>query len=145
METAFNYVIEKGLEDSASYPYKGVSGTCNYNAAKVKAYVGNYHTVYHSAAALVSAIHTTPTSVAVDASSNAFVYYDGGILTSSTCGTPSLNHGVLAVGYGSDPQCANYAIVKNSWGSDWGLNGYINICLDNNACGILDAASYPTW
>merc|ERR550537_1561984 len=60
----------------------------------------------------------------------------GGVI-SSGCGT-NLDHGVLAVGINSDGSIK----VKNSWGSSWGVNGYVNI--DLSQCGITNEPSYPT-
>jgi C1A family cysteine protease len=60
---------------------------------------------------------------------------------SEFCGR-DLNHGVLVVGYSrelSNP----YYIIKNSWGSDWGMGGYIQLALGENKCGVADDASYP--
>jgi len=62
-------------------------------------------------------------------------------LNDDSCGT-NLDHGVLAVGYGAD-----YYVVKNSWGSSWGDNGYIKLARTGDGagmCGIQMAASYPT-
>jgi C1A family cysteine protease len=54
-----------------------------------------------------------------------------------------LNHGVLAVGYGTEDG-QDYFLVKNSQGASWGVDGYVKIgALDSNVCGILSSASYP--
>lgn len=71
----------------------------------------------------------------------AFQMYTSGVITSG-CGT-NLDHGVLAAGYG-DENGDEYFLVKNSWGADWGLGGYLKIGAgNNNVCGILSDPSYP--
>merc|ERR1712028_250039 len=67
-----------------------------------------------------------------------FQGYTGGVITSG-CGT-SLDHGVLAVGYGTDAG-QEYFLVKNSWGGSWGVNGYVKMAPDQ--CGITLQPSYP--
>ena len=55
-----------------------------------------------------------------------------------------LDHGVAVVGYGTDPTSGDYWIVRNSWGSAWGENGYVRLKRGVNACGVANFASYPT-
>ena len=67
--------------------------------------------------------------------------YDG------NCGT-ELDHGVAIVGYGTDATTGNdYWIVKNSWSTEWGLDGYVHIERSSGnprgVCGIHSFPSYP--
>jgi C1A family cysteine protease len=87
-----------------------------------------------------SALTQQPVSVAIEADQFAFQSYTSGVITSG-CGT-NLDHGVLAVGYGT-LNGQDYFLVKNSWGASWGDQGYVRIG-QNNVCGILQAASYPS-
>jgi len=87
-----------------------------------------------------AALAKGPVSVAVEADQFAFQGYTGGVVTTG-CGT-QLDHGILAVGYGT-LQGVEYVLVKNSWGAGWGDAGYIRLGTASNACGVLNAASYP--
>ena len=86
-------------------------------------------------------------SVAIEADTAIFQFYSGGIINSASCGV-NVDHGVLAVGYGVDStKKIEYYIVKNSWGPNWGSNGYVNIAAVDGAgiCGIQTGAVYPTY
>jgi len=146
MDYAFEFVIgNRGLCTEADYAYTGQDGTCKTSCTKhdpIKSYVD----VESSTGGLEQAIATGPVSIGIEADQYTFQFYRSGVLTAA-CGT-GLDHGVLAVGYGT-MNGQDYWRVKNSWGSSWGDEGYIYLCRNCNAnegkgqCGILMSASYP--
>merc|ERR1712083_602022 len=97
--------------------------------------------------ALVNAIVGQPVSVGIEADD--FQYYTSGVFDDwDNCGT-QLNHGVLAVGFGTDSASGKkYWKIKNSWGASWGESGYFRLERREGSgvgiCGITKNASYPT-
>jgi C1A family cysteine protease len=148
MDYGFEYIVKnKGITTEAAYPYTATGpNTCVAAGKPVAATLVGYKDVpVNSETALETAIAQTPVSVAVEADQSVFQFYSGGVMDSA-CGT-QLDHGVLAVGYGTLGG-KDYYLVKNSWGASWGANGYILLgrgAKFNPAgqCGIQMAASYP--
>jgi cathepsin H len=144
---AFEYILyNKGINTEAAYPYRGVDGQCKYNASNIGAIVNNVFNITALAEndILEAVGNVGPVSVCFDVV-NDFMNYHSGVYTSTRCrkGDQDVNHAVLVVGYGTTEQKKNYWIVKNSWGSRWGLQGYFWIARGNNECGLAQCASYP--
>ena len=151
MDYAFQYVIDnKGLTTDKAYPYTATGpNNCVAKGLPVAATVSGFKDVpTNSQVALMTAVVQQPVAVAIEADESAFQLYASGVLT-KPCGT-NLDHGVLLVGYGTDTTTGlDYYKVKNSWGLDWGMKGYVLLgrgAKYNGAsgqCGIQMDPSYP--
>ncbi|XP_076927609.1 senescence-specific cysteine protease SAG39-like [Bidens hawaiensis] len=149
MDDGFEFIVKnKGINTEAAYPYKAVDATCNTKKEGVAAakITGHEDVPVNSESALLKAVAMQPVSVAIDAGESDFQFYSSGVFNGS-CGT-ELDHGVTAVGYGTSDEGIKYWLVKNSWGTVWGEEGYIRMQRDVEAkeglCGIAMMASYPT-
>lgn len=146
MDNAFRYIeMNKGIDTEASYPYQAVNGACRFKRSDVGATDVGYTDIERgSEMALQTAVATVgPISVAIDAGHRSFQLYKSGIYTEPMCSSVQLDHGVLAVGYGTQSS-QDYWLVKNSWGTSWGMEGYIMMSRNkNNECGIATMSSYP--
>ena len=148
MDYGFQYIISNnGITTETAYPYSATGpNACEAPGKPVAARISNFVDVpTNSDNALMTAIAQQPVSVAVEADQNSFQFYSGGVMTAS-CGS-NLDHGVLAVGYGTS-NGLDYYKVKNSWGSSWGADGYILLGRgsqfgSDGQCGILMDPSYP--
>ncbi|XP_075765253.1 digestive cysteine proteinase 2-like [Pelodiscus sinensis] len=136
-----------GIATSDSYgPYKGQNGLCHYNTSELVAKVQGYVNVTSgNVTALKAAIYKNgPVAISIDASHRSFSFYSSGVYYEPKCGnkTSDLDHAVLAVGYGV-LQGELYWLVKNSWSTYWGNDGYILMSMQDNNCGVTTDASYP--
>jgi len=147
MDLAFSYVISNnGIDTEASYPYTATGpNQCEFMRANVGADIKSYHNIPSgSESDLMEATFQQPTSVAIDASHPSFQFYSGGVYNEPDCSSSILDHAVLSIGFGVYQETTPYWLVKNSWGTSWGLQGYIMMSRNkNNQCGIATAASYP--
>jgi cathepsin L len=143
MDNAFKYVEKNGLCTEAAYPYTGRDGTCKSSSctASTDSHITGYKDVTHTENALGASVDGQPISIAIEADQSGFQMYKSGIFC-GVCGQ-NLDHGVLLVGYGTT-NGQDYWKVKNSWGTSWGENGYIQMCRNKNECGLSDQPSFPS-
>lgn len=158
MDDAFEYIRRnRGINSAHVYPYVGRDGRCAFKKNAIGAVVASFVEVspkneqdlQHALA------QKGPISIAIDADHYGFQFYKSGIYFRKECSQDiySINHGMLAVGYGElvdangkgiEGHGAKYYIVKNSWGTAWGDEGYVMMARDReNHCGIATKASYP--
>jgi len=129
MDFAFAYIKDHGITTQSEYPYAGRDQSCKKDIGNYK--IGGF-VDSPGCSNLYRALNRGPVSVAVDASS--WALYRGGVL--SFCGS-HVNHGGLVVGVAE-----RYWKIKNSWGVNWGEEGYIRIAR-GNTCAVCDYPSYP--
>lgn len=130
MDSAYQYVIDKGLTTQDLYPYTASNGVCKATAGgpnKILRFVDT-----PGCTNLATSLNSQPVSVAVDATN--WSPYRSGIF--NNCGT-AVNHGVVAVGY-----TATSWTIKNSWGTSWGESGFIRLAT-GNTCAVCNYPSYP--
>ncbi|CAH1987102.1 unnamed protein product [Acanthoscelides obtectus] len=143
MKSAFNYTRDHGVLTDQEYPYvsySGKEGKCKkQGGVKISGYKVTPEGDEQALAKAVALIG--PVSVGLDATHMQF--YSGGVITKkSGCKNEldDLDHGVLVVAYSED-----YWLIKNSWGTTWGEQGYLRLKRnDGNTCGVASIVSYPT-
>uniref|UniRef100_A0A8C5SRB1 Pro-cathepsin H n=1 Tax=Laticauda laticaudata TaxID=8630 RepID=A0A8C5SRB1_LATLA len=143
---AFEYILyNKGLMDEEDYPYQAKNGTCKFQPQKAVAFIKDVVNIsLYDEQGLEQAVGTyNPVSFAFQVMED-FVHYQEGVYTSTDChqAPDQVNHAVLAVGY-AEADGLPFWIVKNSWGPEWGMDGYFNIERGKNMCGLADCASFP--
>ena len=134
MQNAYKYTTSNKICNEKDYSYTALDGQCKIcqgvlNFKIDKSFKGEYQ--------YLQKIQTQPIAIALYVSQE-FQFYKSGIFNYN-CGKTA-NHAVTLIGYGSSP--VNYWIIKNSWGTSWGENGYIRIVRGNTMCGIGLYSSY---
>lgn len=123
MSNAIEYLVDnKGACLTSDYAYTAKDGSCK--SCPVAATVSGYKTVTATEDAHYELAQQRVVAVALAASSSAFQFYKSGVVTN--CTDRSVNHGVALVGTGV-LNGTNYFLIRNSWGTSWGDNGYIRL------------------
>lgn len=146
---AFHYWTTHFPMSETSYPYTATNGVCQYNVNDSYSNIqvlGTIQVQTDNAAALQAASYQQPIAVSIEADTYYFQTYSSGVLTDAAqCGT-SLDHAVLSTGYGR-LNGNDFFMVKNSWGTSWGDNGYVRIgaqATGSGVCGVQMAPVYPS-
>ena len=147
MDYAFTFVESHGLDTEADYPYRGQQEGCDVDRMnRVVVTIDGYEDIEAGdEQGMVDVVSNQPVSVAIQANTLNFQLYSGGVFDDEKCGT-QLDHGVLVAGYGSTDEGQEYWIMKNSWGSEWGEEGFMKMAMGvkpSGICGINKMASYP--
>jgi len=140
---AFEYVSKKGIALEKDYPYSGRDGSCQYKGSGISFDSWRYITSNKQGGEniLLNALQNEgPIAITVNAN-KAWHSYSGGIMTASQCPkTSMISHAVAIVGFGMD-RGTKYWIVRNSWASRWGENGYVRMEYGKSMCGITACLS----
>ncbi|XP_040375989.1 ervatamin-B-like [Oryza brachyantha] len=150
-DTALSLVASRGgVASEEAYPYTGVSGSCDVGKllSGHSASVSGFRAVPpNDERQLALAVARQPVTVYIDVSAPEFQFYKGGVFR-GPCNAGRVNHAVTVVGYCENIGGDKYWIAKNSWGSDWGDQGYVYLAKDvlspQGTCGLATSPFYPT-
>ncbi|XP_068601538.1 dipeptidyl peptidase 1 [Brachionichthys hirsutus] len=145
------YVQDFGIVDESCFPYMGRNYPCRlpqncgriYNAEY--SYVGGFYGGCSEAAMMLELVRNGPMAVSFEVYPD-FMHYKRGIYHHTGLTDPFnpfelTNHAVLLVGYGRCHETGQkYWIVKNSWGTKWGEDGFFRIRRGQDECGIESIA-----
>jgi len=144
MEKSYHYLMHsKGLAKASAYPYAGSATPCaDKNLKRYPIKLAGFRKIQRgSEDDLQDALAQRPVAVGIDAHHPAFKLYDSGVFDVDYC-TAHLTHAVLVVGYGEE-NGKKFWKIKNSWGKEWGTNGYGKMARGKNLCAISNLGSYP--
>ncbi|KPP59924.1 dipeptidyl peptidase 1-like, partial [Scleropages formosus] len=145
------YVQDFGVVEESCFPYEAQNSPCIVKDGCVRHYASDYHYVggfygaCNEALMMLELVRDGPLGVAFEVYRD-FLNYKGGIyhhtgVTGSFNPFELTNHAVLLVGYGKCQKTGQkYWIVKNSWGTGWGEDGYFRIRRGSDECAIESIA-----
>ncbi|KAL6903753.1 hypothetical protein ACP4OV_004566 [Aristida adscensionis] len=144
MTNAYAYLMRSGgLMEQRAYPYTGAAGACRFDPARVAVRVANFSAVPAGDEAQIRAAIVRRGPLAVGLNAAFMQTYVGGVSCPLVCPRAFVNHGVLLVGYGARGFAAlrlgyrPYWVIKNSWGKQWGEEGYYRLCRGGRSvCGV---------
>nr|UJP31640.1 cathepsin L1 [Dermestes maculatus] len=144
----YEYVIQNnGIDSEPQYAYEARDANCRFQRKEAATCTGYVSIPAGDERALEAAVATIgPVSAAINAGVASFQFYSDGVYYEPECGNTEedLNHAILIVGYGTEPDGQKYWLIKNTYGPGWGLGGYIKMAKNaNNQCGIATLASFP--
>jgi cathepsin F len=141
MENAMDYITQAGgIMLTKDYPYTATDyneDTCNFDITKVHAKLNGHKMAGTTNEVKIAAMVAQIAPLAIAINADPVQDYVSGIinLDAADCDPTQLDHGVTLVGYGSEDK-TDYWIIKNSWGADWGENGFVRVARGTGCCGV---------
>ena len=136
--SALNYILHVGVVSSNYYPYMAILQECKSNVIKrrTKHYIKSWTFVARGPKAHIEALQSRPLTGSFYVE-RTFQSYGGGIYTISECNLEA-NHALGIVGYDISNPAEPYFILRNSWGTYWGDQGYAKMSIheDDGVCGF---------
>jgi len=148
IDPTFQYVIDNGgIDTDDDYPYKGVTNfNCRFKNETIGASISMFLDIESGNEGVLQEVvmRYGPVSGAIDATRSSFQFYQSGVYYDASCSSNQLSHGINVVGFGTTDKGEQYYIVKNMWGTNWGMGGYVLMARNrDNNCGIATTASFP--
>jgi len=146
---AYGWILKHGLPTEEDYgPYYGQDGFCHSANVTATAKIAGWVNVTpdDENALKIALLQHGPISVGIDAGHRSFAFYNDGVYYEPDCGNKpdQLDHAVLLVGYGK-LKGQTYWLVKNSWSTYWGDDGYVLMSPRNNNCGVMTCPTFVTF
>ncbi|XP_036393808.1 cathepsin L1-like [Megalops cyprinoides] len=154
MDRAFQYIKDNGgIASEEGYPYTAKENPCSYNKSQEAATCTGYTLLPPGSERYLRDALAAIGPVSVTLNADRLQFYKSGVYYDPRC-SKEINHAVLAVGYGVSwyelennvsSRCpTRFWILKNSWGSDWGNQGYMRLAREHgNNCGIAIYSIFP--
>ncbi|KAF3944848.1 hypothetical protein CMV_028725 [Castanea mollissima] len=147
LEDAYNYTSTRGLTTQENYPYVGISESCHtQDASNYAVKIKGFEYPAPSETSLMKAVANQPVGATIRTGGD-FRFYSGGVYAGACGDLRDDVHYVTIVGYGTSDDGLDYWLIKNSWGIDWGEDGYMRFLrgMDDKEglCLIAKEASYP--
>ena len=137
MGSAYDYLKSSGIMSSVSYPYLDMTGSCSFDEYQANSIVADYISAGTSDEEYIKEMLYTTGPLAITINANSLQYYTGGVMSVSYDECPyAPSHGVNLVGYGTDEYGVDYWTIRNTWGPDWGENGYFRLARGYGLCGV---------
>lgn len=137
---AMKFAQKYGVRLESTNPYRASGGKCDLSQRFFKLYDMEIWSIDDkNEDTIKEAVYRYgPISCALEIPASSFEKYDGKRVYGCKRSMWEIvaYHAVSIVGYGTDPQEGDYWIVRNSWGSKWGENGYMRMARNINACNI---------
>lgn len=144
MQYVFEYAERKAVVSDFSEPYVARDTRCHRGVARSLIDIRHFEVMSidddpYLELRMASFIKAHgPLAAGIDSSSHWMASYRSGVYPASKCST-DIDHAVVIVGF-----TPTAWIIKNSWGTDWGVNGYLYLERNKNACGIAEYVSFVT-